>query len=86
MHDQPNDNGPNTKLNNLYGSEIMNWMRNHGTLKFTPPHMNSVIVETCEALKISSKITTQKYFKKKHLPNLSRTDIGTNHQSFLSGT
>ena len=36
----------------------MNWTRKHGTLKFTPPHMNYVLVETREAFKLSSaKIT-----------------------------
>ena len=29
VHDQPNDNSPNMKLNNLYGNARMNWMRHH---------------------------------------------------------
>ena len=45
VHDHPNNNSPNTKLNNLYGNTRMNWMSNHGTLNFTPPHMNYVIVD-----------------------------------------
>ena len=52
VHDQPNDNGPNMKLNNFYGNARMNWMRHHGTLKFTSAHMNSVLVETWEAFKL----------------------------------
>ena len=44
VHDHQNDNVLNTKLNNLYGNERMNWMRHHGTLKFTPVRMNSVLV------------------------------------------
>ena len=46
VHDQPNDNGPNTELKNLYGNKIMNWMKHHGTLKFIPAHMNYILVET----------------------------------------
>ena len=44
VHDHPNDNGPNIKLNNLYGDSRMNWMRHHETFNFSPPHMNSVFV------------------------------------------
>ena len=52
VHDQSNYNGSNTKLNNLYGDAIMNWMRQHGTLKFTPAHINSVLVATWETFKL----------------------------------
>ena len=38
MHDKPNDTGPNINLNNFYGNARMNWMRHHGTLKFTPDY------------------------------------------------
>ena len=70
MHDQPNNNGPNLKLNYLYGNARMNWMRNNGTLKFTRAHMNSILVEKWEAFKILSATITQEYFKKTHLPTL----------------
>ena len=86
VHDQPNDNGPNTDINDVYGNARINWMRHHGTLNFTPPHMNYLLVETWEALKLSSKTITQKYFKKTHWLPLSPLDIGTNHQAFLAGT
>ena len=46
VHDQPNDNGPNMNIKNLYGNARMNWMRHHRTLKSTPPHTNYVLVET----------------------------------------
>ena len=58
------DNGPNTKLNNLYGNTRMNWMRHHETLKFTPTHMNSVPFETWEAFKLSYAQITHIAFKK----------------------
>ena len=60
-------------------------MRHHGTLRFTPAHMKSVLVETWEYLKLSSAKITQKYFKKKHLLPLSPPYIGTNHQACLAG-
>ena len=68
VHDQSNDNGPKMNLKNFYGNARMNWMRYHGTLKFSPPHMNSVPIETREAFKLSSTKITQKYFKKTHIP------------------
>ena len=52
VHFQPNYNCPNIKLNNLYGNEIMNWMIHHRTLKFTPAHMNYVLVATWESFKL----------------------------------
>ena len=44
IYDNPNNNGPNLKIKNLYVNARMNWMMNHGTLKFTPSHMNAVLV------------------------------------------
>ena len=64
----PNDNGPNMKLNNLYSNARMNWMRHHGTLKFTPVYMNSVLVATWEAFKLTSATITLNAFKKIHTP------------------
>ena len=61
-------------------------MSNHGTLKFTQPRMNYVLVETWVDFKLSSPTIFQKYFKKTHLPPPSPSDIGTNHQDFLVGT
>ena len=86
VYDQQNDNGPNMKLNNLYGNAIMNWMRHHGTLKFTPAHMSSFLVATWEAFKISSVIINQNAFKKTHILSLSLPDIYTNQQACLSVT
>ena len=85
VHDQSNNNAPNIKLDNFYGNARMNWMRHHVTLKFTPPHMNSVFVETWKAFKLSSTTITQKYFNRTP-PPLSSLDKVTNHQAFLAGT
>ena len=44
---QPNDNGPNLNLNSYYGIAKLKWQIQHGTIKFTPSHMNSVLVDMC---------------------------------------
>ena len=64
----------------------MNWMRNPGTLKFTLPHMNYVIVETWEDFKLSSATIAQKYFKKTLLLPLYPPDKEKNYQAFLAVT
>ena len=67
VHDQPNNNGLNSMLNNLYGNARMNRMRKHGTIKFVRAHTDSVFVETWESFTISSATITQHY-----IPLLSR--------------
>ena len=69
VHDQPHNNVPNMKFKNLYNNVRMNWIKHHGTLKFTPTHINSVLVETWEAFKLSSTTITHKYFKKTPPPS-----------------
>ena len=86
MHDQTNDNGPHMKLNNFYGKEIMNWMIHHGNLKFSLPHMNYVLVETWETLRLSPATTTHKYFKRKNFLSVSQPEIFTNHRACLAVT
>ena len=76
VHDQKNNNVPNMKLNNFYGNTRMNWMIHHRNLKFTPPHMNYVIVETCEYFKPQSVKINQKYFKNTP-PSPQRTSAPT---------
>ena len=43
-NDQTNDNGTKLKLNRYYGIAKVKWHRQHGTIKFTPAHMNYVLV------------------------------------------
>ena len=84
LHDQPNKNDPNTKLNKLYVNSIMNWMIDHGTIKFSPFLINFAFFETWEDLKLSSTTITQKYSKKNNIETLSPPYIGINHQYFLA--
>ena len=86
VHDHPNDKCPNMKLNIFYGNSRMNYTRHHGTLNFSPPHINYFLVETWKDFKLSSAKISQKYFKKTHLLLLSPLDIGKNYQAFLAGT
>ena len=44
-NDQPNYNGPNLKLKIYYSIAKVKWQIQHGTMKFNPDHMNSVLVE-----------------------------------------
>ena len=67
VHDHTNDNSPNFELKNVFGNTIINFLRNHRTLKFSPSHMNDVLVETWEYLKLSSATIAQEYLNKTHL-------------------
>ena len=46
INDQSDDNGPNSKLNDLYNHSKAKWMLKYGNTRFQPHHMNSVLVET----------------------------------------
>ena len=54
INDQPNDNGPNSKLKALYNFSKAKWMLNYGTTRFQPHHMKSVLVEIWEAFTVSA--------------------------------
>ena len=76
---------PIMKLINFYGNARINWMSHHVTLRFTLPHINSVLFESWEDLKLSYTTITQKYFKKTHLLPLYPPDICTNNWACLAG-
>ena len=58
----------------------------HENLKFSPDHINDVLVETWEYLKLSSSTITQEYFKKTHIIPLSLQDKELYHQAGLTAT
>ena len=75
-NDQPNDNGPNLNLNRYYGVSRIKWQRHHGTMKFTPAHMNSVLVEICHSFQQQSACVIIDALKKRSscpLPHLITT-------------
>ena len=49
---QPNDNVSNAKLKSIYNVGKSVWMLEYGMTKFSPHHMNSVLVEAWYALKM----------------------------------
>ena len=81
MNDQPNDNGPNSKLKFLYNMVKAVWMLKYGTTKFLPRHMNSVLVEARDAFKVSAGNIIRDRFVKTKLPPLSPPDLTTNTQA-----
>ena len=81
MHKQPNVNGLNVKLNNLYGNARINWIRNNEILQLILDHMNSILVEKWESSKLSAAKTTQEDFNKIHLLPISQSKKVTNHQA-----
>ena len=56
-------------------------MRKHVTLKSTMGHMNAVLFETWEAIKLSYIAITQEAFNNTHLSPLTPLDKGTIHQN-----
>ena len=56
------DDVQNPKLKGIYAQAIMNWQRQHGTLKFKKAHMNAVLVEIWRYFHIySSPIITNAF-------------------------
>ena len=53
-NDQSNDNSPNLKLNRYYRIEKVKWQRQHGTMKNTAAHINSVLVEMWHSFQLQS--------------------------------
>ena len=69
INDQPNDNGPNSKLKALYNISKSKWMLKYVTTRFQPHHMNSFLVEAWEAFKASSgNIIVDSFAKTSLLP------------------
>ena len=84
INDQPNENGPNSKINYLYNILKSKWMLNYGTTRFQPHHMKSVLVEIWEAFKVSSGNIIRDRFSKTRLLSLSPPNMITNTQAFVA--
>ena len=52
INGQPDENGPNSKMNAIYNILKSKWMPKYGTTSFQPHHMNSVLVETWKAFTV----------------------------------
>ena len=68
ISDHTNDNGPDAKLKSLYNIEKSAWMLNYGTTKFSPHHMNYVLVEAWDAFNMSAGNIIRDGFEKKIYP------------------
>ena len=84
INDQPNDNGPNSKLKALYNVLKAKWMVKYGTTRFQPHHMNAVLVEAWGAFKVSSGNIIVDSFAKSHLLPLSPPNMITNTQAMIA--
>ena len=67
-NDQPNQNVPNAKLQYLYNEVKSACMLNFGTKKFLPHRMNSLLVESWDAFKVSAGNTIRYIFVKTNIP------------------
>ena len=67
INDQPNDNGTNAKLKSLYNLAKIVCMLKYGMTKFSPHHMNSVLVEAWDAFKMSYSNIIRDIFTKTNL-------------------
>ena len=81
INDQPNDNGPNSKLRSLYNLEKAVCMLKYGTTNFLPRHMNYLLIEAWDAFKMSDGNIIMDSFVKTNLPPLRPTDLTTNTQA-----
>ena len=86
INDHPNNNGPNLNLKRYYGIVKLKWQRQHGTMKFTPAHMNYVLVEMWHYFQLKPDSITIDALKKTKLLSLSPPDFHTNAQACLGAT
>ena len=77
-NDQPNDNGPNLMLKRYYSIVRVKWQIQHGTMKFAPAHMNSVLVEMWHLFQQQSARVIITELKKTKLLPLAPPDHDTN--------
>ena len=64
----------------------MKWQIQHGTMKFTPDNMNSVLVGMWRSFQQQSVCVIIDYFKKTKLLPLAPPDHNTNAQAYLAAT
>ena len=68
INSQPIDNVPNAKLKSIYNVVKSMCMLKCGTKRFSPHHMNSILVEAWDSFKISSGNIIRDSFAKTKLP------------------
>ena len=84
INDQPNENGPNSKLKDLYNISKAKWMLKYDNTRFQLHHMKSVLVETWEAFTVSSGNIIRDSVAKTHIPPLTPPNMITNTQACVA--
>ena len=84
INNQPNENGPNSKLKALYNISKAECILKYGTVRFQPHHMNSVLVETLEAFMVSDGNIIRYRFAKTCLLPLSPPKMITNTKACVA--
>ena len=85
-NDQTNDNGTNLKLKRYYGISKLKWQIQHGTMKFTPDHMNYVLEDIWHLFQQQSDSFIIDALKTHTLLPLSPPDHNTNAQACIAAT
>ena len=86
INDQPKYNDKNYKLESLYNVAKIVWMPKYGTIKFSPHHMNSVLVESWDPFNMSAGNIIRDSFAKTKLPPLSPPNLTANIQACAAST
>ena len=81
INNQTKYNDPIVKLKSLYNVVKSVWMLKYGTKTFSPHHMNSVLVESWDAFKMSAGNIIRDSFAKTKLPPLRPNNLTTNTQA-----
>ena len=80
------DNGSNAKLKSLCNVAKSAWMLKYRMEKFSPHHINSILVKAWDDFNISSgNIIMDSFLKKRH-PPLIPTNLTTNTQASATST
>ena len=77
INNHTNDTETNSKLKYLYNVANDAWMLKYGTTKFLSHHMDSVLVEAWDALKVSAGNIIRDIIAKTMLPPLRTTNLTT---------
>ena len=81
ISNQTNHNGPNAKLKYLYKMAKSAWILTYEMTKFTPHHMNSVLVEAWYSFNISVGSIIRNRYSKTKLPPFIPLNLTTNTQA-----
>ena len=82
INDHPNYNVPNANHRYNFNNANPTLILKYGTTKMLPHHMNSILVEAWDALKVSARNIIREIFLKKDLLPLSPTGLTMNNHTY----